>query len=443
MIAVLGMVVVVALMISVNALYVAGEFGTVSARKTRIVQAAEEGNRLAKLLLPIVSNSHKLDNYIAASQVGITLSSLVLGLYGQEQIAPFIAPLIADLPFIDSDVAAAGISTTLVLIVLTAMQVVLGELVPKSIALLYPEQTALATVVPMRWSSDVLFKPLIILLNGTGTLLLRLLGVKYDSEHKHVHSPEEIQILIQESEAGGLLDADERQLLDNAFRVGELSAREVAVPRTQMTAAPLNTPIKELLTMAADSVYTRIPIYDGDIDHITGFVHIKELYNLYYKDGETANVQSVMRKAPFVPESMSANEVWATLDREKSYLAIVFDEYGGTLGMITREDLIEELFGEVMDEFDQEKNEITPAGERRYVVRGDTLIAHVNDVLDIELSNEHADTLGGLVLHHIGRIPRVGDQVEIDGILFRVETMRRRMIAEVSATLPEKTSPED
>ena len=134
-----------------------------------------------------------------------------------------------------------------------------------------------------------------------------------------------------------------------------------------------------------------------------------------------------------------ADNIWATLDKEKSYLALVFDEYGGILGMITREDVIEELFGEVMDEFDLEKNEITAAGERRYIVRGDTLIAHVNDVLDIELSNEHADTLGGLVLHHIGRIPRVGDAVTIEGINFRVEAMRRRMIAEVSVTLPEIT----
>jgi putative hemolysin len=213
----LTIITMIALMVGLNALYVAGEFSTVSARKSRIIQMANEGNRLAKLMIPIMEDHHKLDNYIAASQVGITLSSIVLGIYGQRQIAPLIEPLLSSLPFV-SEIAAAGVSATLVLIVLTTLQVVLGELVPKSLALQYPEKIALWTAIPMRWSADIILKPLIILLNGSGTLIMRLLGIHQSEGHKHVHSPEEIQFLLTQSHAGGLLAEQEHQLLEGAFR---------------------------------------------------------------------------------------------------------------------------------------------------------------------------------------------------------------------------------
>src|SRR5690606_37995073 len=166
------------------------------------------GNRFAKMLLPVIEDRHKLDNYIAASQVGITLSSIVLGIFGQQQLAPRLAPIFQQIPFLNSEVAAAGVAGAVVLVILTALQVVLGELVPKSIALQYPENVALATVVPMRWSADILLKPLIILLNGSGALILKAFGVTYGGGHGHVHSPEEIQLLIGQSYEGGLLDAD-------------------------------------------------------------------------------------------------------------------------------------------------------------------------------------------------------------------------------------------
>jgi putative hemolysin len=444
MVTVLIMFVIVFLMIFINALYVAGEFSAVSARKTRIVQIAEEGNTLAKTLLPILQDPHKLDNYIAASQVGITLSSIVLGIYGERQIAPLIEPWIARLPFglgssVMGTAAAAGIATTLVLILLTTLQVVLGELLPKSIGIQYPERMALATVLPVKWSADFLLKPLIVILNGSGNLVLKLLGIQADHEHAHIHSPEEIVILVRESHRGGLIDADERQFLQNVFRSSRIQAGEVAIPRNRMVAAPIDRPLNLVLEMAAESAFTRIPIYERDIDHIVGFVHLRDLFTLQRTDPD-ASLRNILRPVPFVPESLSLPAVWDRLDQAQSYLAIVFDEYGGTAGLLTREDLIEELFGELQDEFDDERALITPAGEGRVVVRGDMLIANLNDLLEIDLPRDTASTIGGLIMDQLGRVPRVGDMVELEHIVLQAEAIAHNSVTSVRITWPSQSS---
>lgn len=429
------MFVVVMLLIVICALYVAGEFAAVSARKTRIVQAANEGSRLAKMLLPIIEDSHKLDNYIAASQVGITLTSIALGIYGEQQITPLIEPLLERLPFISSQAVAAGVAAVIVLVVLTTLQVILSELVPKSIAIQYPERTALYTVLPMRWSADLILRPLIILLNGSGVLLLKLLRSGHEPSHRHVHSPEEIQFLIEQSHKGGLLDAEERELLGNALRVGELTVSDVVVPRTKMLTASADASVVELLRLAASSHYTRIPVYDGDIDHIIGIVHLKDLFRLYRSGKES--VRGSLRKASFVPETMSVNDVWEALNREHTYLAIVFDEYGGTVGMVTREDLLEALFGEVQDEFDQDEEPlIKKLGEREYEVGGDLSIAYLNNQLDLDLSAEHTHTISGLIVALLERMPEVGDEVTVDGVRIRVLSVEDRMADRVLIKLP-------
>ena len=281
---------VVGLLVGLNALYVAGEFASVSARRARIIQMAGEGNRLAQTVLPVLEDPRKLDNYIAASQVGITLSSITLGIYGQQQIAPLIEPWLAALPLggLSSgggDIAAAGIAALLVLIVLTTLQVILGELVPKSVAIQYPERLALVTALPMKWSADYILKPLIMVLNGSGALVLKLLGATYSGRHAHIHSPEEIIILVKESHRGGVLDAKERQLLGNLFRASTKRAEEVAVPRNRIVAVDADEPVFSVLKLAADSAYTRIPVFENNIDNIIGFVHLRDLFNLYRRDG--------------------------------------------------------------------------------------------------------------------------------------------------------------
>lgn len=428
-------ILVVVVLIGFNALYVAGEFSTVSSRKTRIIQMAEEGNRLAQMVLPVLQDSHKLDNYIAASQVGITVSSVMLGIYGEQQIAPLIEPLFEYIPGL-STAAAIGISATLVLLLLTTLQVIFGELLPKSIGLMYPERLALGTAIPMKWSADYILKPLIVLLNGSGRLLLRLLGVKNEGEHAHVHSPEEIVILVSESHRGGLIDAEERRLLRNVFRVSETTAIEIAIPRTHMITAEVGEPVEEVLRRAAESAYTRIPVYEGDVDHIIGFVHLRDLFTLYRQNPD-ASLHDVLRPIPFIPETVHLIEVWNTLNEEQSYLAIVFDEYGGTSGMITWEDLIEELFGELQDEFDQERELIKPAGDGRLIVRGDMHVERINDILDIDLPHHISHTVGGLILDELGRVPEVGDVVTVNGVKLTVEAVANNSVNSVSLVLPD------
>jgi putative hemolysin len=426
----LTMVTLITVMIGFNALYVAGEFSAVTARKSRISQRADEGSRLAKMLLPVLEDHHKLDSYIAASQVGITISSVVLGIYGQQQIAPRLEPLLADLPLV-SEVAAAGLSATLVLILLTTLQVILGELVPKSLALQYPERVALWTALPMRWSADFILKPLIVLLNGSGVLIMRLLGIDYNEGHKHVHSPEEIKFLIRQSHEGGLLDEQEHQLLDSALRFGKSLAGEIVIPRTKMTAADVTAPADDILRLSTQADYSRIPIYEGDVDHIIGFVHLKELFQLAVKDG-SKDVRTILREVTFVPETARLDAVWNTLNEKKTYLAIVFDEYGGTVGLITREDLLEEVFGEVQDEFDQsEINSLKKVTDNQYRVRGDVSIAYLNDKLGLNIQSHDAYTIGGLFLEQLGHMPKTGDEISFGNIRLQALVVEDKAVEEI------------
>jgi CBS domain containing-hemolysin-like protein len=434
---------VVGVLVGLNALYVAGEFASVSSRRTRIVHKAEEGNRLAQVVLPVLEDPQKLDNYIAASQVGITLSSIVLGIYGQRQIAPLLAPWLERLPLgglsDGGEVAAAGSAAILVLILMTVLQVILGELVPKTLAIQYPEQLALITALPMKWSADYILKPLIVLLNGSGALILRALGASYEGGHAHVHSPEEILILVKESHRGGLLDAKERQLLSNLFRTSDKRAEDIAVPRNRVVAADVDEPLLEALQRLADSAYTRMPVFEGDIDHVVGFVHLIDLFNLYQTDPQ-ANLRAILRPVPFVPETLPIIEVWNRLNETQSYLALVFDEYGGVSGLITREDLIEELFGEVQDEFDSEQALFSPSGANRFVVRGDMLIADLNARLELRLPHDLTHTIGGLIIEELGRAPQVGDAVEVAGVHLQVEAVDELSVSQVCLTLPGKSS---
>lgn len=427
--AIIVMILLVTLMVGFNALYVAGEFAAVSARKTRIVQAAQEGKRLAKALLPVLEEPQRLDNYIAASQVGITLSSIVLGIYGQQQVAPLIEPLLRQLPFLSQPAAATGISAALILLIFTTLQVIFGELIPKSLAIQYPERVAQATVYPMRWSADWILRPLIIVLNGSGALLLRLMGMSHAAGHHHVHSPEEIRLLIQQSYKGGLLDERGQALLTNAFRIGEIHVGQIAVPRTNIDAVDVQTPLPDVLRFAVESGHTRLPAHEGDLDHIRGFVHIKDLFGYYQATDGRGAVSAIVRKATFVPETAPIKEVWELLREQQHYLAIVLDEFGGTAGMVTWEDLLEELFGELQDEFDEGHEPlIRRSAENEYVLRGETPVTYLNSRFNLSLPTERVYSAGGLIISRLNRIPEPGDTVQIEGVRLRVESVRNKAI---------------
>ena len=429
--------VTIGLMILLTALYVGAEFATVSARRTKISQMAQHDS-LSRMLLPILEDNRKLDRYVAACQVGITISSLILGAYAQGAIAErLVEPLTslfgAAMPATTAARLAGSISVIGVLIFITALQVILGELFPKSLAIQYPEGIARAVVWPMKISLFLFAIPIWIF-NGSANLLLRLAGRNTHTAVGRAHSPEEIELLVTESHEGGLLDDNERRLLRNALRLRDLTARQVMVHRTRIAAAPVTTPAYDLMQMAIEAGYSRIPIYRESIDDIVGFVHVKDLFRIHNEG--ISDVGQVIRDVVYVPETLSINDVWDQLDLRNRYLAIVFDEFGGTAGLLTLEDLIEEIFGELQDEFDDEAAVIARDKEGRIYLRGDLLIADVNEYLDLELPEETADTLSGLIFSLLGRPPLAGDEARVGEVLIRVETMEDLGVGELSLQMP-------
>lgn len=326
---------IVGLLILATALYVAAEFAAVSVRRSRVRRLTEDGNALAARLLPYVDDSRKLDEYVAVSQIGITLSSLVLGAYAQAALAPPLAPFFAR-QFSLEPTSAVSAAATAILIVLTALAMILGELVPKSLALQYPTETALATVLPMQ-ASRAVFKPLIGLLNGSGSLLLRLFGAR-NSGHRHVHSPEEIEMLIAESRDGGFLEPDEQKRLHRALKLSQRAARDLMVPKDRLAMIDADLPLDEAMSIAAASPYSRLPVYRGVKDRLIGTLRTKDLA-LQYIEGRTLSLDRVMRPIETVEPSLPADRLLAFLREKRVHQAAVVDN-GRLLGLVTIQDVL-------------------------------------------------------------------------------------------------------
>ena len=334
-------VLTITLLVLFNALYVAAEFATVSARRTRINQIAQDGNVLARQLLPIINDINRLDSYVAACQVGITATSLLLGAYGQNVLAVRIEPLLYKLGSLAGP-TAHSLSITTTLIVLTGLQMILGELLPKSIALQYPEKVSLATLLPMRWSLRI-FQPLIWIFNGSGKLLLKTLGLDTDNRHSTAHTLPEIQLLAADSKDAGILTSGAYLMLRNTLRLRNLTAKHIMTPRKLLMTAPDTMPTSKLLPICTESGFSRIPIYSENIDNIIGFVHIKDLLRMYWQGHE--DITTILRKIIFINETLPAADIWETLSAKRQYISIVLDMNEHITGIITYEDLIEEVFG--------------------------------------------------------------------------------------------------
>ncbi len=438
-------VLTVFILITLNGLFVAAEIGTVGARRARIAQEAATGSRPARLLMPILESPNRLDDYIAACQLGITLSSLMLGYYGKAVITPLVEPLLTGSGLV-AQAAAVSIAATGVLVVLTVIQVALSELAPKTVGIQFPEPTALLLVSPVNWAM-VLLRPLIWFFNGSGRLFLRLVGLRAVSEGFHIHAPEEILMMVQESGAGGVLREGEAELLENTLRLRQRSLRHVIVPRTQLLAAPVDLPAADLLRLLAQSSHSRLPLYEGTVDNIVGVVHLKDLLCLEIApDTETeaaagpwsqgGTVRDLMRVPPYVPESASVLNVFRQLQAERFQMAVVIDEYGGTAGIVTSEDLVEEIFGDIADEFDADSQEVALASDGRLHLAGDVALETLSHLLDSELEFDDVDTLGGAILAELGAIPEQGQVVRLHQFDFKVEEVSGYAVTQVSVALP-------
>lgn len=393
-------------MVAANALFVAAEFATVGARKSRVQEEAESGNRVAGKLLKILRDPVKLDNYVAGCQVGITISSLVAGAYGQAQLTPLLAPYLG---------AVGGQATAIVIVLLlvTMIQVVLGELLPKTIALRYPERLSMATMLPMRVSL-IIFQPLIFIFNGTAFAIMRLFKLSADHSHTHVHSPDELEALFKASAAGGLIDADERDMLSGALSADDRFVREIMTPRTRMESVTENETVEQALTRAAQSPFSRFPVMMGQGgEEVVGIVHLRQLFAAFERDPQ-AMVASIMRAPLIVGDVMSVPKLWQTLRANGRRSAMVINEYGSFTGLVTLEDALEEVFGEVQDEFDDEE-ELVIEHDTHISVRGDVRLSMLVDRFHIALPDDRADTVGGLMWHELGGLPTVGDRIEMAG----------------------------
>jgi CBS domain containing-hemolysin-like protein len=422
---------IISLLIFINAFYVAAKVSTVSSRRSKLAEMAADGNTLAQVLTPIVSDRHRLDTYVATCQIGITVSSLLLGFFGQSRLTPAVAELLGASERMAS-AAVLSMTAALVLLMLTTLQVILGELVPKSIGIQYPERLALLTILPMRWST-ILFKPLIWILNGSGRLILHMIGFTRDiqEKHTHLHTPREILMLFEESNVGGKLDNEERRLLKNSLELRQVAVRQVMIPRTRLLAAPLDQPCEDLLRLLADSPYSRLPLYEGTIDNIVGIVHLKELLCLRLNCAEQ-DVHKAIRPVLYVPENTLAGSVFAMLQSNRYHIAVVLDEFGGTAGLVTLEDLIEEIFGEVQDEFDMDTLPPIRAVSREMVeLRGDFLIDELNETLGLNLVSTDVDTIGGWVLTNLGHVPEIGEKLHFAEISLIVQKMEGNAITAI------------
>ena len=344
---------IILLLLLANAFFVASEFALVSVRQTRIQQLANEGNKTADVTLKALSS---LDRYIAATQLGITIASLGLGWVGESTLATIIHPLFEFLPNISGSVATHSIAAIIAFTLITFMHVVIGELMPKSIALQFPEKTTLVITRPLVTVANIL-APFIFLLNGFGNWMLKLINIEPAQQHHSVHSEEELDMIIDESFKGGVLNETESFLLKNSLKFTDLTAKQVMIPRCNMIAIPIDINEEDYAKLVLENQYTRYPVYSENLDNIVGILHVKDLYSCLLQN-QKISIKEVLRQPLLVPETMTTDNLLEEFKKNKTEIAIVIDEFGGVSGIVTMEDILEEVFGSVQDEFDEEETDI-------------------------------------------------------------------------------------
>lgn len=392
-------------LVFLNGFFVAAEFSFVKVRPTRLAQLVAEGNRIAGIAQQCVNN---IDAYLSVCQLGITVSSLGLGWLGEPVVAKLLEPLLYSFGA-GSPAAVHSISFIVAFLLVTFLHVVFGELVPKSLAIQRAEQVTLWLAPPMRLFY-YLFYPGIVVFNGTANGILRALGVRPASEHEESHSEEELQMLVSASYEGGRLDKSEWRLLQNVFQFEKRVVREIMVPRPEVVFLDKRNSLEENMGIARRSGHTRFPLCEDDSDHVVGLVHIKDIFRL----DTGASIDDVKRNIMLVPEGMSLDWLLREFQKNHQHMALVVDEYGGTAGIVTLENVLEELVGQIQDEFDEESSQVTSEKEGSYLVDSRMLLDDAAEMFDLPVNGQQEyDTLGGFVFGKLGKRPRVGDVVEL------------------------------
>ena len=430
------MVLAVLVLVLANAFFVAAEFALVAVRRSRIEELAERGDRMAQRVRKAQEN---LDRSISGTQLGITLASLGLGWIGEPALAGLIEGAFANLPDPASVIATHAVAVAVAFAVITFLHIVLGELVPKSAALLRPETVSRWVAGPLNLF-NLLVSPLIFVLNGTAQVIVRAVGGGTITTSQLVHSPEEIEILLRHSRAEGVVEQDEEAMIHGVFELTHTVAREVMTPRLDIVGFPEDTELDEVLSTAAESGFSRFPVYRESIDDVAGVVLVKDLLKWVGKpvSEEKFHLGNVMRPPFFVPDTKPVDDLLAEFRRQKVHMAIVVDEFGGTDGVVTLEDLVEEIVGEIFDEHDVAEVEIEMLDGGQIRVDGGADLEDLLDQFDVGIVEgaDEYDTVAGYVIGRLGRIPSAGEHVELGNARLEVIETQDQRVTRLELCLP-------
>ena len=427
---------IITALILLNGLFVAAEFAIVGAPRAAIDARAAQGDRLARLVQRVLRDTQTQDRYIATAQLGITLASLGLGMYGEHVLADAIYHYL-DLSGAPGWIISHGFASVVAVAILTYFHIVVGEMVPKSLALQQAERLARWITPPMLWTKNLLY-PFVVTLNGLGNLVLKGIGVNRQAQNAdQYYTPEELQLIVQESGERGVLRSESSEMLQELFEFGDLTAGQVMVPRVRIVGLPVGMPPAAIRELLAEPAHTRYPIYEKDLDHILGMVHIKDLLRLLLHE-ETITAAHA-RAVPVVPETAQLDTVLAMMRHERTQMAVVIDEHGGTAGVVTLEDLFEEVVGEI-EEGPLTGQQVYRDRDGRLRVPGTMRLDQVGQEFDLDLEHEDVDSVSGLVLMLLGRPPVVGDSVRFGRLQFEVTAVKGHGVEEAAVCLTDMDS---
>jgi magnesium and cobalt exporter, CNNM family len=415
----------VVLLVLANAFFVAAEFALVAARRTRIEAMVRRGDRKAKTVQAALQDLYR---QLSAAQLGITVASILLGYVAEDTVAHLFRDWFAALPPALDFLTRGGVASVVAVALISFLHVVFGEQAPKAWAITYPEGTSRWIAAPLILFSWIT-RPFTEVLNVSANRVVRWLGIKDKTgELERIHSPEEIRMLVEQSRKTGRLDADDARLLEGVFEFSEKTAREVMTPRTEIVALPIDLTLEEAADQVAVAGRSRYPVYGESLDDIVGLVHAKDIL-AGLRSAKGGTLRAVLRPAVFVPGTREVEDVLADMKRQKVHLAIVLDEFGGTAGLVTMEDLLEEIVGQIYDEYDRPAGDMRPAaGEAASLLRGATPLRDVNETYGLKLDETDYTTIGGYLFGMLGRLPTVGDRVAVPGAVFEIVEMDGRRI---------------
>jgi CBS domain containing-hemolysin-like protein len=415
------------ILVLINGFFVAGEFAIVAVDRSKVERRAQEDDPRAKSLLRALRT---LSFQLSGAQLGITITSLLVGFLIEPSLAPLLEGLIvaAGLP----ESSAFGFSIAAALFLATTFQMVVGELIPKNLAISRPDGVAYWIATPLRWANASM-KPLVVFLNASANATVRLLGIQPQDELTAVHSLEELQVLIRSSKEGGALEAEEATLLARSINFGDKAAADALIPRVDVVSMPRDATLAELVETALETGHSRFPVVGESIDDIVGIAHVKDVHSIERRMWATTLIPEIMRRPLVVPESRDLASLLLEMRRTRLHLTVVIDEFGGTAGIVTLEDLLEEIVGEIDDEYDtsEENARLTSSPQGVHVVAGMSHADELEETTGFELPDGNYETLAGFLLELFDRIPAVGDHISYDGWEFKIVEMEKRRIGQV------------